>query len=78
VAFIPNSASLATASDDETVKLWDLLKGREIDSFRGHVDRVLSVAFVPGRHELVSSGVDGTVRLWNIAPPSTGSHPEDR
>src|SRR2546422_8441671 len=36
---------LASASDDETVKVWDATSGQETRTLKGHNDRVMSVAF---------------------------------
>mgnify|MGYP000954697823 CR=1 FL=1 len=38
---------IATASYDETVKVWDALTGRELRTLTGHNAGVLRVAFQP-------------------------------
>ena len=45
VAFSPDRKMLASASLDQTVKLWDVPTGRELRTFRGHTDVVGAVAF---------------------------------
>jgi WD40 repeat protein len=67
VAFSPDGRTLASASMDRTVRVWDVAKGQEIMILRGHWDTVLSVAFSPDGKTIASSSVDRTVRLWDVA-----------
>jgi WD40 repeat protein/serine/threonine protein kinase len=67
LAFSPDGRWLATVSDDDTVRLWEVQSGREVMSFAGHEDCVMAVAFAP-EGPLVASGADDrTVRLWSTA-----------
>jgi len=67
VAFSPDGTSLATASEDKTIKLWDVASEREIRTLRGHSASVNSVAFSPDGHLLVSGSADRTIKVWDIA-----------
>ncbi len=64
--------TLMSASDDQTVKLWDLPSQESVTTFVGHQDYVRSGAFMPGQASglLVSGSYDQTVRLWD--PRSSG------
>lgn len=61
------TTTLMSASDDSTVRLWDLPGSESITTFRGHQDYVRSSAFMPGHGStlLVSGSYDQTVRLWD-------------
>lgn len=59
--------TLMSASDDTTVRLWDLPSDTSTMKFLGHQDYVRSGAFMPGQAErlVVSGSYDQTVRLWD-------------
>jgi hypothetical protein len=59
---------IATASDDQTIKIWDTEDGREMLTLRGHTHAVGCLAFSPDGHRLASGSVDTTVRVWDATP----------
>jgi WD40 repeat protein len=65
-AFSPDGRTVATASRDGTLSLWEVQSGKERVRFRGHAGAVLVVAFAPGGERLISGGADGTVRCWRV------------
>ncbi|KAL8366620.1 hypothetical protein RB595_010469 [Gaeumannomyces hyphopodioides] len=67
VAFSPDGQTLASASYDETVKLWDAATGACLQTFEGHSDYIRSIAFSPDGQTLASASDDKTVKLWNAA-----------
>ncbi|MGW0588610.1 caspase, EACC1-associated type, partial [Streptosporangium sp. NPDC002607] len=68
VAFSPDGKTLASASSDATVRLWDTATHRPIGTpLAGHTEDVTSVAFSPDGKTLASSSWDDTVRLWDMA-----------
>ncbi|KAL9027314.1 MAG: hypothetical protein Q9196_004145, partial [Gyalolechia fulgens] len=72
VAFSPDGLLLASASYDQTVRLWNPTTGQEVQKLEGHTDWVEAVAFSPDGLLLASASIasiDYTVRLWN---PTTG------
>ena len=65
VAFSPNGKMLASASWDQSVRLWNVNTGRLLHTLTGHTNEVMSVAFSPDGNTLASGSWDGTIRLWN-------------
>ena len=67
VCYAPDGKMLASASDDKSVKLWDVQRGTCVRTLRGHTAYVLSVAFSPDGKALASAGSDKSVKIWNVA-----------
>ena len=67
VAFSPDGQRLASASGDQTVKIWDSATGKELFALKGHAGWVNSVAFSPDGQRLASASNDQTVKIWDSA-----------
>jgi WD40 repeat protein len=64
VNFSESGQFLASASGDQTVRVWDT-QGRRRMTLPGHTDWVLDVAFRPGTNQLASASADRSIILWN-------------
>ncbi|XP_037830933.1 striatin [Kryptolebias marmoratus] len=81
LAFHPVDPVLITASEDHTLKLWNLQKTapakkcaaldvEPIYTFRAHSGAVLCVTMSSSGDQCFSGGVDGTVQSWNTPNPN--------
>lgn len=77
VAFHPREDILASASYDDTVKLYVDDPSDDWYPFatlKGHSSTVWSISFSPCGRFLASSSDDKTIRIWRHVPSGTGSH----
>jgi len=66
VSFSPDGKTLAFASGDNTIKLWNVDTGKEIRTLSGHNGDVKSVSFSNDGKTLASNGDEETIKLWNV------------
>ncbi|KID82919.1 NACHT and WD40 domain protein [Metarhizium guizhouense ARSEF 977] len=67
VAFSPDDNTIASASSDGTVRLWDAATGTCRRSLSGHSGNVCAVAFSPDSSMVASASSDCSIRLWVAA-----------
>jgi len=66
VSFSPDGQYALSGAPENTIKLWEVVTGREIQTFDGLTEQPISVALSPDGEKLVSETSDGVVRLWDV------------
>lgn len=86
LAFHPQEPVLITASEDHTLKLWNLQKtvltkksaGLDVEplyTFRAHTGPVLCLTMSTNGEQCYSGGLDGSIHCWNL--PNSNIDPYD-
>jgi len=66
VAFSPDGKRIVSASDDETIRIWNSETGDLVlGPLEGHTSWVYSAVFSPEGRRIVSASFDKTIRIWN-------------
>ena len=73
VVFSPDGKYIATASDDNTARVWDAATGEEIFVLN-HDDLVYDVVFSPDGKYVATASSDTTARIWNAVITSYSIH----
>ncbi|OYE00827.1 NACHT and WD repeat domain-containing protein [Nostoc sp. 'Peltigera membranacea cyanobiont' 232] len=66
VVFSPDGQWIVSASNDSTIRLWDIQGNPIGQPWHGHEKEVNSVVFSPDGQWIVSASNDSTIRLWDI------------
>ncbi|KAM0259201.1 hypothetical protein ACHAQJ_003406 [Trichoderma viride] len=68
VAFSHDSKVLASASYDETIKLWDTVTGTCTSTLKGHTSPIRSIAFSHDSKILVSASEfhENSIKIWDV------------
>jgi len=66
MAVSPDAKTLATASADGLVKLWEIAAAKELFRIEAHVGAVFGVAFNSNATELVTVGADKQLKVWDL------------
>jgi RNA polymerase sigma factor (sigma-70 family) len=65
LAFSPDSKTLASASNGNLVRMWEVATGKQLPQAGGHIGTVTALAFRSRDKMLATQGQDRTVRLWD-------------
>ncbi|CDU25314.1 related to STRIATIN [Sporisorium scitamineum] len=88
VAFLQNEMTLLSASDDNTIKFWNLDVGtlnqpaaksgtdsQPLVTFRGHFAAVTCLAVSPNKRRFYSGSLDSSIRVWQLPDPAVEAYP---
>jgi WD40 repeat protein len=67
VAITPDGKLAVSASNDNTLKVWDIALGTELHTLDAHYYWVWTVAISPDGRFVVSGGWDGMLNVWDLA-----------
>jgi hypothetical protein len=69
LSFSPDGSRLASGSQDQTVRIWDMATCQEALCLRGHTGWLWGLAFGPKTGtKLASAGADQTIKIWDASP----------
>jgi WD40 repeat protein len=71
VAYSPDGTRIATASDDNTARIWDTTTGETLHTLTGHNSSVRGVAYSPDGTRIATASDDNTARIWDTTTGET-------
>jgi WD40 repeat protein len=66
IDFSEDNKYLVSGAWDNTVKVWDFKKSKEIKSFNYHTDMIRDVCFSPGNSMIASASRDNSIKVVNL------------
>jgi len=67
VAFSPDGTLLACKNTDHSIRVYDVVSGKEIGRFKGHQGPVSALAFTADGKRLATGSSDTTLLVWDVA-----------
>jgi WD40 repeat protein len=65
VAFSPDGTRVASAADNDKIRIWNSASGTEVLAIEGHSAPVTSLAFASDGKRIASASDDRTARIWD-------------
>ncbi|WP_437330327.1 WD40 repeat domain-containing protein [Sorangium sp. So ce381] len=63
----PDGQRIVSASDDRTLKVWDLATGQLLSTLEGRSDRISPYAISPDGQRMISTSLNHTLKVWDLA-----------
>ncbi|MBO3464418.1 WD40 domain-containing protein, partial [Aetokthonos hydrillicola] len=67
LALTPDGKQVISASNDHTLKVWDLADGKPVFTLTGHSNSVTALALTPDGKQVISASNDNTLKVWDLA-----------
>ena len=68
MASVDNGMQVYSAGLDNNITVWDLRKGAESMTLKGHTDSITGLALDPDGTHLLSNAADNSLRVWDLRP----------
>jgi WD40 repeat protein len=71
IAFAPDGRTLTARGPDQSLRVWDVITGKELGQLKGHQAGVTALALAPDGKTLASGSSDTTILVWDLTrfPP---------
>ena len=66
IAVTPDGRRAISASQDQTLRVWDLETREELRILKGHTDSVNAIAVTPDGRRAISASQDQTLKVWDL------------
>jgi len=66
LSLTPDNRYVISASDDTTIKVWDIEQQKVTRTLAGHGDRVTDLALTPDGNRILSGSWDQSIRIWDL------------
>jgi WD40 repeat protein len=66
VKYSPNGSFIASGSEDNTVKIWDVTTGKVVRTLVAHRGYITALDFNAAGDMLVTAAKDNTIRIWDV------------